>query len=96
MSRRRYLVCYDIANAKRLRRTAKVCESYGTRIQYSVFESSLDALMLVQFQAAIDEVINHRDDQVIFVDLGPDNESTPFHIEALGFPYLQRTRITII
>lgn len=96
MRRRRYLVCYDIANPKRLRKTAKICESFGTRIQYSVFEASLDTLMLARLKVAVDEVIHHQDDQVIFIDLGPDNESTPFRIEALGFPYLQRTRITII
>ncbi|MDR0535374.1 MAG: CRISPR-associated endonuclease Cas2, partial [Puniceicoccales bacterium] len=34
--RRRYLVCYDIANPKRLRRVARLLEGFGTRLQYSV------------------------------------------------------------
>ena len=40
----RYLISYDIANAKRLRRVAKTLESYGTRLQFSVFECPLDEL----------------------------------------------------
>ena len=44
--RRRYLVSYDIANPKRLRRVAKLLESFGTRLQYSVFECPLDDMRL--------------------------------------------------
>lgn len=32
-----YLVTYDIREAKRLRRVAKILEGYGERLQYSVF-----------------------------------------------------------
>ncbi|MDA8976549.1 CRISPR-associated endonuclease Cas2, partial [bacterium] len=42
MARTRYLVSYDIATPKRLRMVAKVCQSFGSRIQYSVFECPLD------------------------------------------------------
>lgn len=97
MSRRRkYLICYDIADAKRLRHTAKICESFGSRIQFSVFESSLDAMMLAQLQSQLSEVIHHAEDQVLFVDLGLDNESTPFSITPIGLPYIRKTRLTII
>jgi len=44
--RLRYLVCYDIAHPKRLRRVARTLESFGTRLQYSVFECPLDQLRL--------------------------------------------------
>lgn len=41
------LVTYDVntetrAGRKRLRRVAKVCESVGQRVQYSVFECQVD------------------------------------------------------
>jgi CRISPR-associated protein Cas2 len=36
------LVAYDIAEPKRLSRVAKVCEDYGVRVQYSVFECRLE------------------------------------------------------
>ncbi len=94
--RRRYLICYDVADAKRLRHTARVCESYGTRLQFSVFESSLDDLMLKKMQTELDSVINHSCDQILFVDMGFDDETTPLNIAFLGLPYLKRSRITII
>lgn len=94
--RRRFLVCYDIADPKRLRQTAKICESFGSRLQCSVFEASLDAMMLVRLKNELEKVINHSCDQVIFVDMGIDDESTPLKIDYIGLPYLKRTRITII
>lgn len=36
-----YLVVYDISDPKRLRRIAKAMESYGNRVQKSVFECNL-------------------------------------------------------
>ena len=45
------VVCYDVntetrAGRRRLRRVAKVCESSGQRVQYSVFECQLDLMRL--------------------------------------------------
>lgn len=94
--RHRFLVCYDIAEPKRLRKVAKICESYGSRIQFSVFESSLSHPMLAAFKAELDGLINHDDDQVLFVDMGVDDSSTPFSIVYLGLPYIKKSRITII
>lgn len=94
--RRRFLICYDIADPKRLRNTAKICESYGSRIQFSVFESSLSATMLAQLKSELNAVINHSNDQILFVDMGADDASTPMSIETLGVPYVKRSRITII
>lgn len=96
MSRHRYLVCYDIAHPKRLRKVAKTCEAYGSRIQYSVFECPLDDLRFQQLRATLDEIIHHDDDQILFVSLGPEDSKFPFRIESLGQPYTMRTRITII
>jgi CRISPR-associated protein Cas2 len=94
--RRRYLVSYDIANAKRLRRVARTLESYGTRLQFSVFECPLDDLRLAQAKAALAEIINVDYDQVLFVSLGPETADATLVIEALGLPYTVRSRVTII
>ena len=97
MNRRHsFLICYDIADAKRLRRVAKVCESYGYRVQFSVFQSSLSPVMLAQLKAELDALINHEVDQVLFVNLGLDDSSTPFSVEYIGMPYIKKSRITII
>jgi len=94
--RLRYLVSYDIANAKRLRRVAKTLESYGTRLQYSVFECPLDDLRLAQARSALAEIINVDHDQVLFVSLGPGAADATLVIEAMGLPYTVRSRVTIV
>ncbi len=96
MSRSRYLVCYDICHPKRLRRVAKTCESFGTRLQYSVFECPLDGVRLENLKAALADIIHHEEDQVLFVHLGPVDARSAFRIEALGQPYYERSRVTII
>ncbi|QTN33657.1 CRISPR-associated endonuclease Cas2 [Akkermansiaceae bacterium] len=96
MPRTRYLVSYDIANPKRLRQVAKTCESFGSRIQYSVFECPLDDLRLANLRAALHILINHDEDQILFVSLGQESSSSPFRIESLGQPYTERSRVTII
>lgn len=94
--RRRYLVCYDIAHPKRLRRVAKVLEAYGTRLQYSVFECPLDETRLEQAKADLREVINTEHDQVLFVSLGPEANDATLIIATLGLPYTVRSRVTIV
>lgn len=37
-----HLIAYDIAEPKRVRRIAEICEDYGTRVQYSLFECWLE------------------------------------------------------
>ena len=94
--RLRYLVSYDIANARRLRRVAKCLESYGTRLQFSVFECPLDDLRLAQAKAALAEIINTDHDHVLFVSLGPAAADATLIIKAMGLPYTVRSRVTII
>jgi CRISPR-associated protein Cas2 len=90
----RYLVSYDICDPKRLRRVAKALEGYGVRLQYSVFECPLDEMRLAMAKSALQNIINHDEDQVLFVSLGPNDAS--LIIEAMGLPYETRTRVTII
>lgn len=96
MARIRYLVCYDIANPQRLRQVAKKCESFGQRLQYSVFECPLDDLRFERLRSALNEIIKHDDDQVMFVALGAEDSKRPFRIETIGLPYTERSRVTIV
>lgn len=96
MARTRYLVSYDIANPKRLRRVARVLEGFGTRLQFSVFECPLDAMRLAIAKTALAEQINHDEDQILFVSLGPAATDAGLSIEALGKPYKVRRAITVI
>jgi CRISPR-associated protein Cas2 len=94
--RTRYLVSYDICEPKRLRKVAKVLEGFGVRLQYSVFECPLDEMRFAQAKATLHAVINHDEDQVLFVSLGPAAGDAELVIEAMGLPYRVRTRVTII
>ncbi|HXG46374.1 MAG TPA: CRISPR-associated endonuclease Cas2 [Methylomirabilota bacterium] len=96
MSRIRYLVSYDISHPKRLRRVARVLEGFGVRLQYSVFECPLDEMRLAMLKAALQPILKHDEDQVLFVSLGPSSNDASLIIEALGLPYTVRTRVTII
>ncbi len=96
MARTRYLVSYDIANPRRLRRVAQVLEGFGTRLQFSVFECPLDPLRLASAKTALTEEINHDEDQILFVSLGPAAADAGLSIESLGKPYKIRRTITVI
>lgn len=69
--RTRYLLCYDVRDDARLRRTARVAESYGYRLQYSVFLCDLTAIQRIRLERDLREVLNLGADRAMLVDLGP-------------------------
>jgi CRISPR-associated protein Cas2 len=82
-----YLVCYDIANDKRLKKVFKVCKNHGTHLQFSVFECDLTPRERTAFERELKGVIKHDEDQVLFVALGPAEGRGDRVISALGLPY---------
>ena len=64
-----YLVCYDIANPKRLRKVATRMEQYLTRIQKSVFEGQLNRSQLKKLIKKVKRVMNMGEDSVIIYPL---------------------------
>lgn len=82
-----YIVCYDIRDDKRLRRVFKTCKAYGDHLQYSVFECDLNAREKVELENALNEIIKHDEDQVLFVSLGPAEGRGERVITSLGLPY---------
>ncbi len=85
--RNTYLVCYDISEERRLARVAKTMRGFGDRVQYSVFECQFTSSDLARCRFRLGEVINHRDDQVLFVDLGPVEGRGDRVITSLGRAY---------
>jgi len=94
--RNRILVCYDISSDKRRDKVAKACESYGARIQFSVFECPLDELRFQKLRGQLEGLINRDEDQVIFVTLGPESGDASLRIDAIGRPYSQRSRVVVV
>jgi CRISPR-associated protein Cas2 len=78
-----YLVCYDIADPKRLRRVARACEDYGYRKQYSVFLVRVSATDFVRLRSRLYELIDLNADQVWFVPL---TDTCLRRAEAIGRP----------
>jgi CRISPR-associated protein Cas2 len=79
-----FLVCYDIADPKRLRQVHKSTEDRGARVQYSVYLCALSPLQVVAFQADLLDIIEPSEDRVLFVRLGPRNPVTYDKMESLG------------
>ena len=59
------LLAYDISDDKRLRTVAKICEDYGVRVQYSVFECRLDESEFSDFWLALLAVIDEKEDRLV-------------------------------
>ena len=86
--RRTYIVCYDIADPKRLRNVFKTMRAWGDHLQLSVFECQLRRVDLVRLRAELAEIIHHDHDQILFVDLGPSESRGDRVMTALGKPYV--------
>jgi CRISPR-associated protein Cas2 len=69
--RHRYIVAYDVSDAKRLRQTYKKMNGFGDPLQYSVFSCDLSDVELTLMKRAIGAIINHSEDRVMIVDIGP-------------------------
>lgn len=85
--RKTYLVTYDICNDYRLARVYKTMRGFGEHLQYSVFECQMNETDLVRCRHLLGHIIDHREDQVLFVDLGPTEGRGDRVITALGRPY---------
>jgi len=59
------IVAYDITNDKRLRQIAKICEDYGIRVQYSIFECHLDQETFNQLWLKLLETMDEDEDRLV-------------------------------
>lgn len=84
MARRRYLIGYDIADEKRLRRVIKIMEAHGSRLQYSVFLCDLSGQEMVGWRLEMLDAVDLGEDSVITIDLGVSDVATP--VRVLGKP----------
>jgi CRISPR-associated protein Cas2 len=78
-----WIVAYDIADPKRLRKVATACEDYGVRKQYSVFLCRLSPTDFVKLRSRLYDLIALQEDQVLFIPLCQKCVNA---IEALGRP----------
>lgn len=82
--RRLFIVTYDICDPKRLRQVFKTMKGFGRHLQLSVFQCDLPPVDVLKMKAALTEIIQHADDQVLIIDLGPTEGRPIKAIESLG------------
>lgn len=94
--RQTHIVTYDICDPKRLRRVFKTMRGYGEHLQLSVFRCELNHRELVELRAKLATIINHGEDQVLFVDVGPVEGRGSTSIAAIGKAYIAPTRHALV
>lgn len=82
--RRCYLVCYDVRDPKRLRRVHKLMKAYGEPWQYSIFYCTLKDIDRVRLENQLRETVNLKEDQVLVVDLGSNEDTARQSATVLG------------
>jgi CRISPR-associated protein Cas2 len=81
------LITYDVctetpAGKRRLQKVAKQCESYGQRVQNSVFECLLDPAQLVVLKNKLEKLIDPKTDSLRYYLLGDAWRGKVAHIGA--------------
>lgn len=81
------LVSYDVstldkAGARRLRHIAKVCQNFGQRVQFSIFEIEIDSTRWVGVQDQLRSLIDPATDSLRFYYLGKNWQHKVEHIGA--------------
>jgi CRISPR-associated protein Cas2 len=70
------VVSYDIGNtekaagARRLRRVAKICQNFGQRVQFSVFECNVRDTQWAEMKMGLLEAVDLKFDSLRFYMLG--------------------------
>jgi len=92
-----YVVSYDIMDPKRLHQVHRTMKAFGDPIHYSVFRCHLTSKGRVELVAALSEIINHDQDRVMIIDLGPLGGRVEDRIEFLGMrPQVAESRAVVV
>ena len=81
------LVTYDVSTetpggAGRLRRVARLCEDWGQRVQFSVFECEVDPAQWTALRARLVDAIDPATDSLRFYMLGREWRRRIEHVGA--------------
>ena len=81
------VVVYDVSTEsedgrRRLRRVARICENWGQRVQYSVFECLVDTAQWARLRAQLLKEISEVEDSLRFYFLGKHWQRRVEHVGA--------------
>jgi CRISPR-associated protein Cas2 len=96
MSRRNYVVTYDIADDKRRNKVFVALHGFGDHAQYSVFFCELNERELAQMRGRLRAEIHNSEDQVLIVELGTAMRPLESSLEVLGKGYEPATRTVVV
>lgn len=79
------VVSYDVNvrskdGAKRLRKVAKLCEGYGQRVQFSVFECLVDPVQWSELKFELEKAIDQDKDSLRYYFLGANWQKRVDHV----------------
>lgn len=92
---RLYIVAYDICDPKRWRMIFKTMHGYGDWLQLSIFQCRLTRLRHAEMIADLDNLIHHKEDHVLIVDIGLAKDVEP-KVTSLGKDFAVVSKDTII
>lgn len=81
------VVSYDVnvsgdGGAKRLRKIAKLCENYGQRVQFSVFECLVDPVQWSELKFELEKTMDAKTDSLRYYFLGANWQKRVEHVGA--------------
>ena len=94
--RTRYIVTYDIADDDRRNQVYKALRGFGDHLQYSVFRCALSEAERVGMTAALHPLIDHAQDQILVIDLGPVDGRAATCVSSIGRRYLAPERTVVV
>ena len=80
----RFIVAYDVSSDTRRVKVARTLETYGDRLQYSVFLVDVKPAKLLRLRLAVQDHLDLTCDSVLFCDLGPLSGGETRHIQFVG------------
>lgn len=90
-----YVVAYDIGDTTRWRAVFSLMKGQGEWLQLSVFQCRLSRRRHADLVATLDEIIHHKEDHVIILDLGPAGSVAP-RVTSLGKEFNAVAREAIV
>lgn len=90
-----FVVTYDISDPRRWRGVFTLMNGYGEWMQLSVFQCRLSPRRHAELVATLDELIHHREDHVLIMDLGPADSVRP-RVTSLGKDFSPVTREVVV
>ncbi len=87
-----YVVTYDISSNRRVQKVYKAMRNWGDHLQLSVFLCHLTPMEKARMKTELADIINHKEDQIMLIRLGPEGHRADHAISTLGRAFVPTSR----